>query len=93
MHVVEKAPFHLLLGQQFQHVTLCHLENLPNNEVEVSIQDPANLAQCIYVPSRPWKAHVGCLWVLSVLAYDDMHVSIKPPLQVDYFPTLALVYK
>jgi hypothetical protein len=31
--------------------------------------------------------------VLSVLAYDDMRVSIEPPIQVDYFPTLALAYK
>jgi hypothetical protein len=78
MHIVEKAPFHLLLGHPFQCVTLCCLEDLPGGKVKVSIRDPADLAQCIYIPSRPQKVHIGCLWVLSVLAYDDTCIFIKP---------------
>jgi predicted aspartyl protease len=41
-HVVEHASFGLLLGCPFQQATLCHFEDLPSGEVEVSVRDPAD---------------------------------------------------
>ena len=64
-HVVENAPFRLLLGRPFQRALLCRLEDLPGGEVEISIRDPSNLARRIYIPSRPRKAQVGCIRILS----------------------------
>ncbi|KAI0264080.1 hypothetical protein BGY98DRAFT_878291, partial [Russula aff. rugulosa BPL654] len=39
-HVVEHAPFRLLLGRPFHQALLCRLEDLPTGDVEVSICDP-----------------------------------------------------
>jgi hypothetical protein len=36
-HVVEHALFRLLLGRPFQHALLCHIEDLSNGKVEISI--------------------------------------------------------
>ena len=42
MHIVEHTSFGLLLGHPFQQMAHCWFEDLPNSEVEVSVQDPAN---------------------------------------------------
>ena len=51
-HVIETAPFRLLLGQPFHHLLLCRLEDHPDGWVEVSIRDPSNPALSISVPSK-----------------------------------------
>ena len=42
MHVVEHVSFGLLLGCPFQQTAHCRFEDLPNSEVEVSVQDPSD---------------------------------------------------
>jgi len=64
-HVVERAPFRLLLGRPFQRQLLCHLEDLPDGTVEVSVRDPRDISRRVYVPSRPRKIHVATLRVSS----------------------------
>ncbi|KAH9010333.1 hypothetical protein EDB84DRAFT_1226806, partial [Lactarius hengduanensis] len=39
-HVVDRAPFRLLLGRPFHHLLLCRLEDHPDGRVEVSVRDP-----------------------------------------------------
>ncbi|KAN0119068.1 hypothetical protein V8E52_004515, partial [Russula decolorans] len=51
-HVVERAPFRLLLGRPFQHALLCRIEDLPSGEVEVSLQNPVDPSHCITIPSH-----------------------------------------
>ena len=41
-HVVEHVSFGLLLGCPFQQIAHCRFEDLPNSEVEVSVQDPSD---------------------------------------------------
>ena len=41
-HVVENAPFRLLLGQPFQNVLLTQIEDLPSGEVEVTVLNPSD---------------------------------------------------
>jgi hypothetical protein len=57
-HVVEHAPFRLLLGRPFQHALLCRLEDLPCGDVLVSIRDPADPSRRVSIPSRPRKIQV-----------------------------------
>jgi len=54
-HIVQDAPFQLLLGRPFQHVALCHIEDLPSGEVEVSILDLADRCCRVYLPSHLHK--------------------------------------
>ncbi|KAH9038820.1 hypothetical protein EDB84DRAFT_1226366, partial [Lactarius hengduanensis] len=39
-HVVDHAPFRLLLGRPFHHLLLCRLEDHPDGRVDISIRDP-----------------------------------------------------
>ena len=64
-HVVERAPFHLLLRCPFQCQLLCCLEDLPDGMVEVSVRDPHDISRHVYVPSRLRKIHVVTLRVSS----------------------------
>ena len=64
-HVVECAPFCLLLGHPFSCQLLSHLKDLPNGTVEVSVHDPCNISCCVYVPSHPQRIHVASLCVSS----------------------------
>jgi len=43
-HVVERAPFRLLLGRPFQHQVLCSLDPLPDGSLEVFIRDPSDIS-------------------------------------------------
>ncbi len=36
-HIMECAPFRLLLGQPFQHALLCRIEDLSSDDVEVLV--------------------------------------------------------
>ncbi len=65
-HVVERAPFRLLLGRPFQHALLCRIEDLPTGDVEVSVQDPANPSHRVTIPSRPRKVQVGSVRILTL---------------------------
>ena len=67
-HVVEDAPFKLLLGRPFGHAVSSVIEDLPNGDVKVSIQDPTNPTCRIYVPARPCKGRVTSVKVLSVIS-------------------------
>jgi len=81
-HVVEHAPFRLLLGRPFQRVLFCRIEDLPNGEVEVSIRNPSNLSQRVYVPSRPRKVQVGSIKILTVHTLDSPSASSDSTLHV-----------
>ena len=66
-HVVEHASFSLLLGRPFQQTAHCRFEDLPNGEVEVSVQDPADPSRRIYLSTRPRTARAPAVTMLSVL--------------------------
>ena len=51
-HIVETAPFRLLLGRPFHHHLRCRLEDHPDRRVDISIHDPTNPARSIQVPSN-----------------------------------------
>ena len=50
-HVVEDAPFKLLLGWPFGHAISSIIEDLPNGDVKVSVRDPTNPAHRVYIPA------------------------------------------
>ena len=58
-HIVEHAPFRLLLGWPFHHHLLCRLEDHSDRHVDISIRDPANPACTINIPSRARRAQVS----------------------------------
>ena len=64
-HVVDHAPFRLLLGRPFHHLLLCRLEDHPDGRVDVSVRDPANPARAIHIPSRARQSQVGFLQTLA----------------------------
>ena len=70
-HVIEHAPFRLLLGCPFQHQVLCSLDPLPDGSLEVHIRDPSDTSRHTLVPSRPRKAHAASIRVLTY--------HMKPP--------------
>jgi len=65
VHVVERAPFCLLLGRPFSRQLLCCIEDLPNRKVKVSVRDPRDISRRVYVPSWPHKIHVATLHISS----------------------------
>jgi gag-polyprotein putative aspartyl protease len=73
-HVVEHAPFRLLLGLPFQNLLLCRFEELPDGRVDVCIHDPADPTHTATVPSRPRKAFAGYVCTLALTA-----LSSPPP--------------
>ena len=64
-HVVERAPFRLLLGRPFHNLLLCRLEDRPDGSIDISVRNPADPHHSIIIPSRPRKALVGCVRALS----------------------------
>jgi len=64
-HVVERAPFRLLLGRPFQHQVLCSLDPLPDGSLEVFIRDPSDISRRILVPSRARTAQVASIRVVA----------------------------
>src|SRR6266702_4109757 len=65
-HVVDRAPFRLLLGRPFHHLLLCRLEDHPDGRVEVSVRDPTDPARSVSIPSRARKAQVGCITTFTL---------------------------
>ncbi len=80
-HVVERAPFRLLLGRPFQHALLCRIEDLPSGDVEVSVRDPADPFRRITIPSRPRKVQVASVGILAL--------ACQPP-SLSQLPSLSL---
>ena len=68
-HVVDRAPFRLLLGRPFHHLLLCRLEDQADGRVEVSVRDPSNPARSVSVPSRSRQAHVGYIHTFTLLSH------------------------
>jgi hypothetical protein len=64
-HVVENAPYRLLLGRPFQHHLLCSLEDKPDGRVDITIRDPRDRSRLVSVPSRERRMHVGYIRTLS----------------------------
>ena len=67
-HVVEHAPFCLLLGRPFHHLLLCRLEDHPDGTVDLSVCDPADPARAVNIPSRARQAQVGFIQSLACTA-------------------------
>lgn len=65
-HVVDRAPFRLLLGRPFHNLLLCRLEDHSDGRVDVSVRDPANPTHFITIPSRARKAQVGFVRALAI---------------------------
>ena len=74
-YVIENASFGLLLGRPFQKATLCRFEDLPSGEVEVSVCNPADLSQRVYLPTRP---HIGCAPAVKMISVRDLTDSPPP---------------
>ena len=72
-HVIDHAPFRLLLGRPFHHLLLCRLEDHPDGRVDVSVRDPADPARAIHIPSRARQSQVGFLRTLACT------VQVQPP--------------
>ncbi|KAI9429881.1 hypothetical protein H4582DRAFT_2088124 [Lactarius indigo] len=72
-HVVDHAPFRLLLGRPFHHLLLCRLEDHPDGRVDVSVRDPADPARSISIPSRARKAQVGFCYIVTTLARLELY--------------------
>jgi hypothetical protein len=70
-HVVEHAPFRLLLGRPFQSALLCRIEDLPDGKVEVSIRDPSDAARRIIVPSQPRKGRFASVRIFTYGPADN----------------------
>ena len=64
-HVIEHAPFRLLLGRPFHHLLLCRLEDQPDGRVDVSVRDPTDPARAVHIPSRARQAQVGFIRSLA----------------------------
>ena len=86
-HVVEHAPFRLLLGRPFQHALLCRIEDLSNGDVEVSVSDPTNPLQRISIPSRPRKVQVASVRILTLSCPPQLPPSASPLLSTS--PSLS----
>jgi hypothetical protein len=81
-HVIKDAPFQLLLRQPFGRAVSGAIEDLPNGETEVSVQDPADPTYRIYLPAHPRKGHTASVKILSVVSSHsdiDGSISSHPP--------------
>ena len=65
-HVIEHAPFCLLLSCPFQKILQCTFEDQPNGSMDVTIQDHCNCSHHVVIPSREHCTQVGCMRILSV---------------------------
>ena len=81
-HVVEDAPFKLLLGRPFGHAVSSIIEDLPNGDVEVSVRDPTNPSHRVYIPARPRKGRIASVKVISVVTNANDSVNYFPPSSV-----------
>ncbi len=105
-HVVQDAPFQLLLGHLFQHAVLCCIEDLPLGEVEVSILDLADRHCRVYLPFHPCKGRSHSLRILTILDHttpnhmDPLGITPTPSASSLLFslpplssPAMVLAYK
>ena len=76
-HIVERAPFRLLLGRPFHHLLLCKLEDHPDGRVDVSVRDPANPTHLVTIPSRARKAQVGLVRTLTLGAAPPVFKGLR----------------
>ena len=88
-HVVENAPFCLLLGRPFQHALLCRIEDFPNGDVEVSVCDPNNPSHRVSIPSRPRKVQVASVRI-STLSYHSLSPTYSTSLSISPFTVSKL---
>ncbi len=89
VHVVENAPFRLLLGRPFQHALLCRIEDFPNGDVEVSVCDPNNPSHRVSIPSRPRKVQVASVRI-STLSYHSLSPTYSTSLSISPFTVSKL---
>jgi hypothetical protein len=99
-HVVERAPFRLLLGRPFHHLLLCRLEDHADGRVDISVRDPTNPARSITVPSRARKTQVGFVRTLALHSPSPpSFTGLRPHHTLTYCPveqtppTRVLAYK
>src|SRR5216683_6932653 len=106
VHVIQDAPFQLLLGRPFQCAVLCCIEDLPSGDVEVSILDLADCRRRVYLPSRLRKGRSHSLQILTVLNSpipshaDPSGVPTSPSTSLFFFslpppssPAMVFAYK
>jgi hypothetical protein len=67
-HVVQTAPFRLLLGRPFFNLLLARLEDQPDGDVDLLIRDPADFAHSITVPTRARLTQVGYINTFALQA-------------------------
>ena len=98
-HVVERAPFRLLLGRPFHHLLLCRLEDHADGRVDVSVCDPTNPARSVTIPSRARKTQVGFVRTLALQSPPPRFTGLKSQHTLTYHfvdqtsPTRVLAYK
>ena len=71
-HVVEHAPFQLLLGRPVQRILLSSLDEHPDGRVDIIARDPRDRSRRVIVPSRERRTHVGFVRTLA-------HEAVPPP--------------
>ncbi|TFY51017.1 hypothetical protein EVG20_g11208 [Dentipellis fragilis] len=85
-HIVEKAPFQILLGHPFYNLLLCRSKDQEDGSVEIAIRNPQNPQHCITVPSRPRRTNrVG---LLQSLVYQPKNDAARDGL-TSYFAEAA----
>jgi hypothetical protein len=98
-HIVERAPFRLLLGRPFHNHLLCRLEDHSDGRVDVSVRDPANPTRSVTIPSRARKAQVGFVKALAFSLPPPAFTGLKPHHTLSYqfqdpsTPEQVLAYK
>jgi hypothetical protein len=98
-HIVERAPFRLLLGRPFHHHLLCRLEDHPDGRVDVSVRDPSDPSRSVTIPSRARKAQVGFVSTLAISSPLPSFTGLKPHHTLGYqfldtsTPEQVLAYK
>jgi hypothetical protein len=65
-HVVQTAPFRLLLGRPFHHLLLARLEDQPGGSVDLLIRDPTDFTHSVTIPTRARHTQVGCINTLAL---------------------------
>lgn len=60
-HVVEQASSRLLLGQPFQHLLLCNLEEKPDGHTDITVHDPRDRNCEVSIPSCERRTHTRSL--------------------------------
>jgi len=93
-HVIENANFSLLFDHPFQQVLLCHFEDLPEGEVEVSICDPTKIACRVYVPTCSHSRCTPTVKTLSVVNHTpNSAITLHMPPSLLLPDPATLIYK